>query len=414
MAPCKSTPIALSLRGQDNNATGQFRVNAQQIQSGGTGHDGPLFLGAEIYRGSSYGGWHPLRVPRVSTVIDLSRALGWLPRARYRVSPRARPAALTAWHDGDYIAALVRAEAEGHVGAEARARYGLGTPSNPVFAEMYRRPATAAGGSILAGELLARDGVVYNPAGGTHHGLPGRANGFCYLNDPALAILSLRARGVRRIAYVDIDAHHPDGVEAGFGADPEVLMVSVHEERRWPFTGALADRGAGQVYNLPVPRGLNDTEMAAIREALIVPAVAGFRPDAVILQCGSDALEEDPLSRLALSNNAHWAVVAALRGLAPRYLVLGGGGYNPWAVGRCWAGVWATLLGAEVPDRLPAEAEAILRAVTWTGHSRARNPAASLFETLRDAPREGPVRTELRDRLAVLETRLKAAARVWV
>ncbi|WP_172296534.1 acetoin utilization protein AcuC [Pseudoruegeria sp. HB172150] len=374
----------------------------------------PVFLGSEIYRTSSYGGWHPLRVPRVSVVMDLVRALGWLPRERFRTSPRAKPAALTAWHRPDYIAALQRAEAEQRVSEEERAGYGLGTPSNPVFTEMYRRPATAAGASILAGELLARGGVVYNPAGGTHHGMPGRANGFCYLNDPALAILSLRRNGVRRVAYVDIDAHHADGVEAGFADDPDVLMISVHEERRWPFTGALEDAGAGQVFNLPVPRGLNDSEMRAIREELILPAVDGFAPEAVILQCGADALEEDPLSRLTLSNNAHWAVVAALMPLAPRYLVLGGGGYNPWAVGRCWAGVWGTLTGQELPDRLVVEAEELLRAVEWRGHSRARNPSPLLFETLRDAPREGAVRAEVGDRLDVLTERVKQARVRWV
>jgi len=367
---------------------------------------GPLFIGSGIYRTSSYGAWHPLRVPRVSTVMDLARAMGWLPPARFVTSPRAKPAALTRWHTADYIAALQRAEDRQAVTEAERTRHRLGTPSNPVFPEMFRRPATSAGGAILAGELLATGGVVYHPAGGTHHGMPGYANGFCYLNDPVLAMLSLRARGVRRIAYVDIDAHHADGVEAAFADDPDTLMISVHEERRWPFTGALADVGVGQVFNLPVPRGFNDTEMAAVLAELILPAVDRFRPGAIVLQCGADALEEDPLSRLALSNNAHWAVVAALRPLAPRYLVLGGGGYNPWSVGRCWTGVWAVLTGDAVPDRLPAEAEEILRAIAWQGHSRARNPAATLFTTLRDAPRPGPVRVAVRDRLNLLRRRI--------
>ena len=109
----------------------------------------PRFIGAEIYRGSSYGGWHPLRVPRVSTVMDLSRALGWLPRDRFVVSPRAKPAALAAWHSPAYLQALVQAEADQRVTDETRDRHGLGTTSNPVFPEMYRRPATAAGGSRL-------------------------------------------------------------------------------------------------------------------------------------------------------------------------------------------------------------------------------------------------------------------------
>ncbi len=369
----------------------------------------PRFIGSEIYRTSTYGAWHPLRIARVSTVIDLCRALGWFRPGQYVRSPRAKAAALVRWHTPEYVAALQAAEAGGSVSDAVRARHGLGTVSNPVFPEMFRRPATAAGASIKAGELLGQGGAVMSPAGGTHHGFPDRAGGFCYLNDPALAILSLRAHGAARVAYVDIDAHHPDGVEYGFGADPGVLMVSVHEERRWPFTGALEDRGAGQVWNLPVPRGFNDTEMTAVLDRLILPRVAAFRPDAIILQCGADAVEEDPLSRLSLSNNAHWAVVAALKALAPRLLVLGGGGYNPWSVGRLWTGNWAVLNGHEIPERLPAEAEAVLRALTWPGARAGRAPPGHWFTTLRDTPRPGALRPEIRERLS----RLGARARVW-
>ena len=369
----------------------------------------PLFIGSEIYRRSTYAGWHPLRVPRVSTVMDLSRAMGWLPGEVYLTSPRARPHLLEAWHHPDYVAALQRAEAVQAVTAEETARFGIGTVSNPVYPEIWRRPSTAAGGSILAGELLARGGVVYHPAGGTHHGMPGRANGFCFLNDPVLAMLSLRHHGVRRIAYVDIDAHHCDGVEVGFSGDPDCLMISVHEEGLWPRTGRLEDDAGGSALNLPVPRGLNDDEMDAIREGLIQPAVAAFRPQAVVLQCGSDAVEEDPLSHLGLSNNAHWEIVAALMGMAPRLLVLGGGGYNPWSVGRLWTGVWATLNGIEVPDRLTPGAEAIQRALSFPGNRRGRNPPDHWFTTLRDRPRGGPVRPEIRHRIGVLRGRLRAA-----
>ncbi len=363
----------------------------------------PLYIGSEIYRRSSYGGRHPLRVPRVSTVTDLGRALGWLPAASFRTAPRAKPAALTLWHDPAYVAALAAAEA-GLAAPELLAAHGLGTLSNPVFPEMFRRPATGAGGVMLAAELLRGGGAIHVPGGGTHHGMRDRANGFCYLNDPVLGMLVLRRMGLRRIAYVDIDAHHPDGVEAAFAGDPEALLISVHEEGRWPFTGALEDEGGGTCFNLPVPRGFNDTEMRAVLEGLMLPRLAAFRPEALVLQCGADALEEDPLSRLSLSNNAHFEVVAALRPVAPRFLVLGGGGYNPWSVGRCWAGVWATLAGHEIPDRLPEAARAVLAGLDWGGGGRPP-PAPALIETLRDAPREGPVRPEIRERLARLARR---------
>lgn len=370
-----------------------------------TARAAPIFIGSEVYRGSSYGATHPLRVPRVSTVMDLVRALGWLAPGHFRTSPRAKPAALQLWHAPDYIAALQAAARDGVVDDATARQYGLGTLSNPVFPDMFRRPATGAGGVMLAADMLARhQGVIYVPGGGTHHGMPARANGFCYLNDPVLGILTLHHAGVQRIAYVDIDAHHPDGVEHAFAGDSDVLMISVHEQSRWPFSGAITDAGVGNCFNLPVPAGFNDTEMRAVLQRLILPRLARFEPDVVVLQCGADALTEDPLSRLTLSNNAHWAVVAALQDFAPRLLVLGGGGYNPWSVGRCWAGVWATLAGAKIPDVLPDVAQAILRGLSWGGGGRPP-PAEAMLTTLRDAPREGPVRAEVADRIAHLAAR---------
>lgn len=362
----------------------------------------PILIGAEIFRHSSYGRWHPLRVPRVSTVMDLSRALGWLPSDQFITAPRAKPKALHIWHTPDYIAALQRVEETQQAREEDTARHDIGSVTNPVFPEIFRRPATAAGGSLLAGELLRDGGVIYNPPGGTHHGLPDRANGFCYLNDPVLAMLSLRRNGVRRIAYVDIDAHHCDGVAVGFHGDPDCLMISVHEERLWPRTGLLEDDAGGSAINLPVPRGLNDSEMGFICDALIRPMVEAFSPDAVVFLCGADGVEEDPLAHLAMSNNAHWAVTRALMGVSPRLLVLGGGGYNPWSVGRLWTGVWATLNNLPIPQNLPPEAEAVLRGLRFEGNRRGKNPPDHWFTTLRDAPRPGPIRDEVKDRVGAL------------
>ncbi len=367
--------------------------------------DRPRLIGAEIFRHSSYGRWHPLRVPRVSTVMDLSRAMGWLPSEQFITAPRAKPKALHAWHTPEYIAALQRVEETQIATEEDTARHDLGSVTNPVYAEIFRRPATAAGGSLLAGELLRNGGIIYNPPGGTHHGMPDRANGFCYLNDPVLAMLSLRRNGAQRIAYVDIDAHHCDGVAVGFHGDPDCLMISVHEERLWPRTGLLEDDAGGSAINLPVPRGLNDTEMAYIRDHLILRQVEAFQPDAVVLLCGADGVVEDPLAHLSLSNNAHWAVTRALMGLAPRFLVLGGGGYNPWSVGRLWTGVWATLNGHDIPDRLPGAAEEVLRGLKWENTRRGRNQPDHWFTTLRDDPRPGPARVEIESRVNYLNER---------
>ncbi len=370
----------------------------------------PRFIGSEIYRRSSYGGWHPLRIPRVSTALDLSRAMGWLSHEAYVPSPRAKAEALTIWHDPTYLAALQRAEAEGAVDELTRVRHNIGTHSNPVFPEIWKRPATSAGAALLAGELLREPGVIYAPACGTHHGMPDHANGFCYLNDPVLAILALRRQGLHRIAYVDIDAHHCDGVAHAFSNDADVLLISTHEENRWPRTGAIEEEGAGAEFNIPLPKGLNDDEFALIRDRVILPAVAAFRPDAVVLQCGSDAVGDDPQSGLALSNGALWAVVTALKAMTSRFLVTGGGGYNPWSVGRAWAGVWAALCDRDIPDVLPTEAEAVLRALVWPNARRGRNPPEHWLTTLRDAPHHGDIRENVRARVARLEARL----RPWV
>lgn len=365
----------------------------------------PIFIGANIYRGSSYGRAHPLAIPRVPTVIDLARALGWLPHAQYRTSPRAKPLALAAFHTQDYIDALIAAEQSQSVTEPTRARHNIGTLSNPVYGEMFRRPATGVGGAVLAAQLVAHGGVVHHPAGGTHHGMPDRANGFCYFNDPVFAILALRAQGLRRILYVDIDAHHCDGVEAAFHGARDVRLVSIHEQNRWPMTGALENSGGGAAFNLPVPRGLHDDDFAFILNELILPVAAAFPPEAVLLQCGADALAEDPMSRLMLSGHSHLRAVRALRDLSPRFIVLGGGGYNPWSVGRLWTCVWGVLNGRDIPDRLPDEAAQVLRVLKWS-HRLGRSVPDHWQTTLLDPPRLGPVSDVVRQRVASLRARL--------
>ncbi|MBV1798344.1 acetoin utilization protein AcuC [Siccirubricoccus sp. G192] len=363
----------------------------------------PVLIGSEIYRRSSYGPKHPLAIPRVSTTLDLIRALGWLPGWAYRDSPRATPEELARFHHPAYVAALQRAEATQRVDALDCERFHIGAHGNPVYREVFSRPATGAGGTLLAARLTRDGGIVHVPGGGTHHGQPDRASGFCYLNDAVLGLLEWLDQGLGSILYVDIDAHHGDGVEAAFRDDPRVFTLSLHEAGRWPFTGAATERAGGHARNLPVPPGFHDSEMLWLLHQAILPIARHLRPEAIMLQCGADALEEDPLSRLALSNNAHWGVVRALRDLASRFIVLGGGGYNPWSVGRCWAGVWAMLNDLPIPERLPPAAEAVLRGLSWH-RAAGRNPPVHWLTTLRDAPRPGVVRAEVQ-RLAAAAIR---------
>jgi len=359
----------------------------------------PVYIGSEIYRHSTYGAGHPLAVPRVSTCTDLVRAMGWLADAQYAAAPLATDLQLLRFHTADYLAALRRAEARQAVTAADREKFRIGADSNPVYPEVFRRPATSAGGTMLAATLTAAGGIVHCPGGGTHHGRPDRASGFCYLNDCVLALLTWLDQGLDNLVYLDLDAHHGDGVQDAFAGDARVLTISIHEAGRWPGTGAGDDRAGGSARNLPVPPGLNDSEHRYLLQNAILPLILRRRPQAILVQAGADSLLEDPLAKLALSNNAYWAAIAAVRGLAPRLVVVGGGGYNPFTVGRCWAGIWAVLNGLPIPARTTAAAEAVLRGLVYN-RAAGRNPPEHWFTTLRDAPREGMVRPEI-ERLAV-------------
>jgi acetoin utilization protein AcuC len=365
----------------------------------------PHYIGSEIYRGSTYGPKHPLAIPRVSTCTDLIRAMGWMDDAVFHHAPMASDAQLLRFHHPDYLAALRRAEQDQAISPADRDRFRIGADGNPVYREVFRRPATSAGGVMLAARMTLHGGIVHCPGGGTHHGRPDRASGFCYLNDPVLGILQWLDLGLDNIVYLDIDAHHGDGVQDAFHDDDRVLTISIHEAGRWPHTGLAADRAGGAARNLPVPQGFNDSEMAWLMHHAVLPLIHARRPQAILLQSGADALEEDPLARLSLSNNAHWAVVSDIMDAAPRLVVVGGGGYNPYTTGRCWAGIWATLNGTEVPDRTTPDAEAVLRALTYN-RAAGRNPPEHWFTTLRDAPRDGEVRDDIRRvaEMALMET----------
>ena len=370
----------------------------------------PVMIGSEIYRGSSYGPKHPLAIPRVSTTLDLCRALGWLPEEAYVDSPRATPDDLARFHHPDYVAALQRVEATQHATEEDRARFHIGARGNPVFRQVFSRPATGAGGTLLAARMTRDGGIVQVPGGGTHHGRPDRAAGFCYLNDAVLGLLAWLDQGLTRVLYLDIDAHHGDGVQDAFHDDPRVFTVSIHEAGRWPFTGTAEDRAGGAALNLPVPEGFHDDEMRWLLHQAVLPLARAWRPEAIMLQCGADAIAEDPLSRLALSNVAHREVVAAIMPLAPRLIVLGGGGYNPWSVARCWTGVWGVLNGHAMPDALPEAAQAVLRGLSF-GRAVGRDPPAHWFTTLADAPRRGVVRATVQRLAAAAQALVSAGGR---
>jgi acetoin utilization protein AcuC len=352
-----------------------------------------VYVGSDVFRRAAFGNRHPLNIVRHAAVFDLVKSLGWFDGAEFCEARPASVEQLVAFHDRAYVEALQYADSTGRVDSDVRARYRIGTLENPLFAGLFERAATTVGGSILAAEIALGGRVAFHPSGGTHHGRPDRASGFCYFNDPVFAIRRLRAGGRERVLYLDLDAHHGDGVEAAFRDEDAVLTVSIHEENRWPYSGAATDRGGAR--NLPVPKGCNDSELEYLVEHALLPLHRDFAPDAVVLCCGADCLAGDPLSGMMLSNVALWDVVARFAAGGRPTVVLGGGGYNPWTVARYWAGLWGVLNGFPVPARLPAEAERLLRAMECDLVDE-EDVDESWFTTLADNPHTGPVRDAVR------------------
>ena len=320
----------------------------------------------DSFLGYDMGDDHPLNPVRLHLTIRLATALGVLDGVTLRRPEVAGDALLERVHDADYLAA-VRAAPEGW----AEVGHGLGTADNPVFAGMHEASALVVGGSVLAADLIATrqaDRAV-NIAGGLHHAMPDRAAGFCVYNDCAIAISWLLDHGVDRVAYVDVDVHHGDGVQTVFYDDPRVLTISLHQHPRtlWPGTGYPRELGVGAAegtsVNLPLPPGTTDRPWLRAFHAVVPALLAKFEPQVLVTQCGVDTHRADPLADLWLSVDGHRAIYRAMRDLAIRYaggrwLALGGGGYDlVRVVPRSWAHLLATVLDRDVAPNTPIPAD---------------------------------------------------------
>jgi len=383
-------------------------MTAAELCAGSQRWQPAAFVGHEIYRQAAYGRLHPLTISRVEAVIDVCRALDWFVPGEYVESPRATSDDLLAFHAESYIEALRLASARGAVDTITRERYAIGTMENPLFPGLFERASTAVGGSILAADLALRGRIAFSPAGGTHHGRRDRASGFCYFNDPAFAILRLLRAGIESVLYVDLDAHHGDGVQDAFADDARVWTLSIHEAGRWPYSGAFDDVGGGRSVNLPVPKGFRDAELRMLLDDVVSPFAAHIAPEAVVVTCGADALAGDPLASMALHNVVLWDAVDRIVACAPHAVVLGGGGYNPWTLARYWTGIWGRLSRREFPAALPENARAVLRKLQCDLVDE-EDLDSRWIDMLSDEESTLPVRDEvagLRDRAAV---RLRAA-----
>lgn len=354
-----------------------------------------VFLSHGVFATPAFGRNHPLSIPRHGALVDLCRALGTLTDADLVDCPIPDVATLARFHDAAYLTALEAAAASGRASEQVRKLYNLGTMECPLFPGLWDRARATVGGAIEASRRALAGELPFHPAGGTHHGRPDRASGFCYFNDPVFAILTLLDAGLSRVLYVDLDAHHGDGVEDAFAADPRVVTMSIHETGRWPGTGREDDRRDGRALNLPVPAGFNDAELHHLLAHALLPHARRFAPDAVVVVCGVDALAGDPLSHLSLSNVALCDAVEAMIAVAPRAVVLGGGGYNPWTLTRAWAGLWSRLSGRDPGNQLPSAARRLLEGFTCDlVDDDDRRPEWTA--TLWDPPNEAPVRDAIR------------------
>lgn len=340
-----------------------------------------FLISSDIYRNTHYGGKHPLNIPRVGATLDLIKAMSWYDEAKFIAAPIAKPSLLKKFHSNDYVNVLIEADEKQEIDKNQSNKYNLGTPSNPIFKGMYKRPATSVGGSVVAAEFAFLHGRAFNLGGGLHHGLANKANGFCYLNDLVFAIKRFRELGIRRIAYVDLDAHFCDGVASAFSEDPDVMLVSAHEANRWPFQGKLEENFPDKNLYAPISKGSTDIDLEALFEYIFYPAIENFKPEALIVQGGADMLKDDPLSRLEMTNNCLWKVLSKLALLAPKLLLTSGGGYNPWSVSRLWTGFWAILNDIELPSLYTDEGRRLIENLRWFRKDKV-NP--NLLSSLKD------------------------------
>jgi len=373
------------------------------------------FVYSSEYLGYKLSDEHPLNPIRLALTESLIDACGLLDGPDvFRADARmVTDDEIMYAHDRDY---MERVRDLGHAPrfANPALDFGLGTGDNPVFPNMHESSGLVVGGSLVAAELVMSGQAThtFNPGGGLHHADRRRASGFCVYNDCAVAISWLLDHGFDRIAYVDVDVHHGDGVQAAFYADPRVLTISLHQHPMtlWPGTGWPGEYGegpgAGYAVNVPLPPGTADSGWLRAFHAVVPSLLGAFRPQVLLTQCGVDTHAEDPLANLGLSVDGHRAIYRALRDFAGefaegRWLAVGGGGYGLFrVVPRSWTHLVATVLDRDVAPNRPLPAD-------WVAHTagltRQQLPTAMTDgrSTVYEPWTEGADRVDA----AVLETR---------
>lgn len=306
----------------------------------------------------SLGEYHPFKPYRGTMTFELCYRYGLLDASWIKVlEPEpATEEVMLEYHQPQYVDALKDANSGSF--DFTMLEYGLGTGDNPVFKGVFDFSLLVLGATILGAELLSegKADIVFSPTGGLHHAGYDHAEGFCYVNDIVIAINRLLKSGMKKIVYVDIDAHHGNGVQDAFYDRDDVLFISLHQsgETLYPGSGfeyeTGKDRGVGYTVNVPLSEYTDDDIYVRAFEAVYTPLVESFRPDCVVAQIGLDTLKKDPLTNLRLTNNGYSRVIESIRKSCPKILALGGGGYSVSDVVRGWTLAWAIFNGLEPHD----------------------------------------------------------------
>ncbi|MFV0252873.1 MAG: acetoin utilization protein AcuC [Beutenbergiaceae bacterium] len=316
-----------------------------------------LLLWSPELLGYDFGPGHPMSPLRLRLTMELIDAFGLCSQLQVAAAEPAPDELLELVHDPEYIA-QVRAESSGG----PTFPWGIGGTDNPAFPGMHDAAARIVGASV-AGALAVWRGqarAAINPAGGMHHAMPRAASGFCIYNDAAVAIAALLAQGAERVCYLDIDAHHGDGVERVFWNDPRVLTISIHQSGRtlFPGSGFSQDAGGsharGYAVNVPLPSRTSDAAWLRAIEAIAEPLLREWQPQVLISQHGADPHGDDPITDLDVSVDGQRAAALMIADWAEEYaggrwLATGGGGYDlVGTVPRVWAHLAAVVAGQPI------------------------------------------------------------------
>lgn len=355
----------------------------------------------EALKAYDFGPGHPLAPIRVQLAMRLAEDLGVLKIPGVQMHSPVAPATIEdilRVHDREYVEAVQRASADPTQVDLAR---GLGTSDDPVFAGMHEASLRVAGATLAAVKAVHAGSTQHavNIAGGLHHAMPGAASGFCIYNDIGVAIAWLLEQGIERIAYIDVDVHHGDGVQAMFYDDPRVLTVSIHESPRslFPGTGFPSESGGagaiGSAVNIAVPAGTGDQGWLRAFHAVVPDVLEQFQPEIIVSQHGCDSHFDDPLAHLALSIDGQRSSYDAIHRWAHRYadgrwIAVGGGGYE-WVdvVPRAWTHLLAIAAGepiepaTDVPDSFDAFVRQTMARPAPARMTDGREPWAKPFDS---------------------------------